>query len=905
MKLRLSLLAACLALGVSATAWAGPDADLREGIRQGKSTLVEAAILKGADVNAELDINGYQVRVLPWAARFGNLRLIKLALEHGADINGYSATDGGTALLIAINNNFPAVVQALLEHGARIKVKHLEQALVLAAGREPASLFRMVLASDAVLAVEQPVLDETLQALAAKGDVPLLDAFWQRVCQSKCSPDSQARAFFVAASRGDLATLQWLQQKVGKAGFSASQYRVYDEALIVAASNGQVELLEWIQQAAGGPGSLGSEAYSRAFINAAASGRFEPMKWLVSQAGPGKLAPATYQQALIDASSHQQLAIAQWLLDQQPEWPIETLSEALKAITLEFRTTDEPVFDKLQQAILARGGKAFFAHPVLGQIVWQLFETPSGSFDSRPLDFRNKVLEHFLAYGLRLNDSNEEGATLLMKAAQWGPVEIVKLLADRGADLKLTDARGQSALFYATNGSQLEVIQLLADRGLDLNLTDKQGQSALFVAARQGQLEVLQTLVDRGARLDLTDKQGYGVLYYALSGGYQTAETTDFLLARGIQDKTPIEALMALDIDLDLKLRVLQKRLGPKLVTLRNQDGRTLLIQAAAANAFEMVNRLVSLGADVRARDKAGYSAFLATTSPEVATLLLAKGAKLNETLPDGQSGLHLALAAAQVQSFFVDKGIVEDLVAFQTLAYARFLLGKGANAKLADKQGRRPVDLLLAAMDRSAEVLEWGEQGKYMNFTQLWAYQLQMLDSLLRKGTSLSPRDPHLLILLKLGLVQVGPLPDYEISEQERQAWQLSQKMTPLALQWFKQLIVKGNLEMREVPIKLEDNPYTGLHRTALMIATGYGSQEMVQFLLAHGASPNGQNADGNTPVLTAVNTRQPEILKLLLEKRPRLDLKDKEGRTALDRAIALDDDQLIALLKAAISRP
>jgi ankyrin repeat protein len=78
-------------------------------------------------------------------------------------------------------------------------------------------------------------------------------------------------------------------------------------------------------------------------------------------------------------------------------------------------------------------------------------------------------------------------------------VELVKLLADAGADVKLVGkihllarTRGGSALHYAVRGGgNRQVIQELLDLGLDVNVKDEDGLTALDYAMGRGYVPFL------------------------------------------------------------------------------------------------------------------------------------------------------------------------------------------------------------------------------------------------------------------------------------------------------------------------------------------------------------------------------------------------------------------------------
>jgi hypothetical protein len=60
-----------------------------------------------------------------------------------------------------------------------------------------------------------------------------------------------------------------------------------------------------------------------------------------------------------------------------------------------------------------------------------------------------ETLQLLLAAGSKVNEVDAQGRTALHGAAQGGRNEIVKLLAARGADLQVKDARGFTPLDYA------------------------------------------------------------------------------------------------------------------------------------------------------------------------------------------------------------------------------------------------------------------------------------------------------------------------------------------------------------------------------------------------------------------------------------------------------------------------
>lgn len=93
----------------------------------------------------------------------------------------------------------------------------------------------------------------------------------------------------------------------------------------------------------------------------------------------------------------------------------------------------------------------------------------------------------------------------------------------------------------------------------------------------------------------------------------------------------------------------------------------------------------------------------------------------------------------------------------------------------------------------------------------------------------------------------------------------------------------------------------WMGLH-----VATYFGFEEAVRFLLDRGANVNAisQNEGGRTPLHAAVARRRVELVTLLLDRGADVGIRDAEGRTPLDLADRQGADEIVRLLRdAAVS--
>jgi uncharacterized protein len=117
----------------------------------------------------------------------------------------------------------------------------------------------------------------------------------------------------------------------------------------------------------------------------------------------------------------------------------------------------------------------------------------------------------------------------LYRAAKTADLEVLPLLLEKGADVKLASRDGSTALLAAagvapggrggggnfgvggkttTVADRIKAIQMLIDRGADINAIDGSGQSAAHGAAGMGADEIIQYLFDHGGKLDVKDKRG-------------------------------------------------------------------------------------------------------------------------------------------------------------------------------------------------------------------------------------------------------------------------------------------------------------------------------------------------------------------------------------------------------------
>ncbi len=128
--------------------------------------------------------------------------------------------------------------------------------------------------------------------------------------------------------------------------------------------------------------------------------------------------------------------------------------------------------------------------------------------------------------GSRVDGAMGQGGWTPLYSACWcGYLEVVRLLAEKGADLDKVDTTGWTALWIACWCGHLDVVQLLVEKGADLDTVAVSGRIPLFVACWIGRLDVAAELVDWGedlwgADLDTVAVEGRTALCIARDEGH-------------------------------------------------------------------------------------------------------------------------------------------------------------------------------------------------------------------------------------------------------------------------------------------------------------------------------------------------------------------------------------------------
>jgi ankyrin repeat protein len=129
-----------------------------------------------------------------------------------------------------------------------------------------------------------------------------------------------------------------------------------------------------------------------------------------------------------------------------------------------------------------------------------------------------------IEYGANMENSDSEGVTPIMLAAEYGDYDMIQLLLDNNAAIQGCTRNGGIIWHWARNVELPQeeaalVLDSLISRGADLNQVSFDGETALHAVSYVGGSEKTSLLVERGADINAQDEFGYTPLMFTMGGG--------------------------------------------------------------------------------------------------------------------------------------------------------------------------------------------------------------------------------------------------------------------------------------------------------------------------------------------------------------------------------------------------
>ena len=407
------------------------------------------------------------------------------------------------------------------------------------------------------------------------------------------------------------------------------------------------------------------------------------------------------------------------------------------------------------------------------------------------------------------NAPQADGTTALDWASRWNDVETADLLIEAGANVRARNRFGATPLSLAcTNGSAVMIAKLLK-AGEDPNaVVSDAGDTALMLAARTGKPDALKVLLDSGADVNKVNSEGQTALMWAVA------------------EKNAAAAKVLIDRGADVNAQTHKLPPPTMFQTIFSAPfpvgGMTALLYAARQNDLESARILVAAGANVKESAADGSSPLLVAIINEhyaLAKYLLEQGADPNATDDKGRGPLYAAIDMRNLEWSTrpapPEKDTLSDLELINTLLDH----GANPNARLTKKiplRGQPSFD---------------GRWANAIGATPLWR-AAQSDDVTVMKLLKARGADP--LIATKDHTTPLMVAAGVGWSDGQSHG---SQADAPEALK----LCLEWGGDVNAV----NDEGYTALHGASFR-----GANEVVQFLVDHGAKMDVKNKEGRLPV-------------------------------------------------------
>ena len=447
----------------------------------------------------------------------------------------------------------------------------------------------------------------------------------------------------------------------------------------------------------------------------------------------------------------------------------------------------------------------------------------------------------------------QNGDLSLVEAVKRQDAEAVSTLVQQ-VDLNATQADGATALHWAAYLDDLDTAQRLILAGADADASNDHGVTPLSLACTNANAEMVRTLLAAGAHADAAVGSGETVLMGCARTG--NVDAVEALLAEGAD----VNARESSEHQTALMWATAQRH--PAIVRLLIEHGadvdarsrvRRLVISRRLQSGLRYADLPRSYGTDSEDTDVGGFTPLLFAARQgdvESARLLLAAGASVSDTAPDGNSVLIVAIYSGHgvLARWLLEQGANPNTaVVGYTALHAAVMTGNLDVVKALLAHGARPNAQVTEAnkVTRNGQVLMLDEQmlgatplalaAKYTEVEIMRVLVAGGADATLPLRNGWTP-----LMLAASASWQYG-------------VWDRRNRVLPRELATQAELVdEQGTLAAVQVAVEAgaDVNAVDADGNTALHHVVDKGFDRIVQFLAVSGAKVNVANNRGDTPL-------------------------------------------------------
>ena len=417
-----------------------------------------------------------------------------------------------------------------------------------------------------------------------------------------------------------------------------------------------------------------------------------------------------------------------------------------------------------------------------------------------------------------VNAPEPDGTTALHWAVRQDDAEMVDRLIQAGADAKATNRYGVTPLYLACVNGSAPMIAKLLEAGADANSATTEGETALMTVARTGNVEAAKVLLAHGA--DVNSKERWRQqtpLMWAVAESHP--EMAEVLIAHGA-DVNARQVTWTWERQITQEPREKWLPLG----------GLTPLLFAARQGCVDCARVLLKANADKNAADPNNISPMvmaLINGHYDFAAFLIDQGADPNIADETGRTPLYAAVDDHTMPDSNLPspREIDNQLTSMDVI---RMLLAHGANVN-AQLKKQTPYR---TKIDRGADTMLTTGTTPLLRAAK--AGDAEAIHALLAKGA-----DPK--ISTKFGITPLMAAAGLGSKEEDTTG---RKKTETEAIASIKLCLDAG----------VDVNAADGRGDTALHGAAQKGWDQVVQFLVDHGAKLDAKDQKGHTPLDAAM---------------------------------------------------
>lgn len=242
-----------------------------------------------------------------------------------------------------------------------------------------------------------------------------------------------------------------------------------------------------------------------------------------------------------------------------------------------------------------------------------------------------KVREALKADPKLVNATGRTGLTPLFIAVSTGNLDMVRLLADNGAAVRVGDGNLRAPIHFANWAGHKEMIDLLLEKGAVVDTRAIGGATPLIHSSLNGNFEMSRHLIERGADINTQCNSLTTPLYFAVLN--DNRDLYEYLLQAGAEvdvpdflDRTPL-AIAVRDGNPALVESLIENGSDP--FRKDRHLGRSLLHLAAVEGHADVLEILIRAGVKPDEKDRSGPTALdhaVRYGHPSAARLLRERG---------------------------------------------------------------------------------------------------------------------------------------------------------------------------------------------------------------------------------------------------------------------------------------